>query len=316
MVVSTTEAETSVTQEDNKESAHLSRHSSSTSSSAGERPPFGCGCGRCTFFSYIERGCPTPTPSASSFPYLNLGGLTHEQQQELRGRLRFESQEIMMHFQKLVSATILSLKKQQIPITDLVSHIMSLGAFDPVYKEPEPQASAFHHYFKDLKTADTVSKVFLVLADYFSFFNYHILEHIITVCGTEEDKDNLWMYKKDFDQYAKRRIFECQPQFGTESETDHADVFVKVDSQFESYTVIEVERFRCQLSKLLHVSCQGVLRLCQVEKGCFQLKFQLPSFVQQKIFPLSREQERALAQEKVIRLTCGQYQFLAKVGGW
>ena len=152
--------------------------------------------------------------------------------------------------------------------------------------------------------------------DYFSFFNYHILEHIIMVCGTKEDKDNLQRYIKDFDQYAKRRVFECQPQFGPESETDHADVFVKVDSQFESYTVIEVERFHCHLSKTLQVSCQGVLRLCRVEKGCFWLKFQLPSFVQQKIFPLSREQERALAQERVIRLTCGQYQFLAKVGGW
>ena len=220
----------------------------------------------------------------------------------------------MIRFQKLVSATILSLKKQEIPITDLVSHILTLGAFDPVYKKP--QTSAFHHYFEDLKTADTVSKVFVVLMDYFSFFNYHILEHIITVCGTREDKDNLQRYIDNFDQYANRRIFECHPQFGPESDTNHADVFVKVDSQYENYTVTEVERFRCQLSKTLQVSRQGVLRLCRVEKGCFQLMFQVPSFVQQKIFPLSREQERALAQERVIRLTCGQYQFLAEVGGW
>ena len=66
---------------------------------------------------------------------------------------------------------------------------MTLGAFDPVCKKP--QTPAFHHYFRDLKSADTVSKVFLVLADYFSFFNYHVIEHIIKVCGTREDKDNL-----------------------------------------------------------------------------------------------------------------------------
>ena len=46
---------------------------------------FGCWCGRCTLFT--ERDCRTPIPSTSSFPYLS--GLTHEQQQELRGRLRF-----------------------------------------------------------------------------------------------------------------------------------------------------------------------------------------------------------------------------------
>ena len=204
----TTEAQTSATQEDDGEGIcvcpepdkdpHQSRHSSSTSPPSSDKPPFGCGCGKCTFFSFIERGCPTPIPSASSFPYLDLSGLTHEQQQELRGRLRFESLEIMIHFQELVSSTILSLKKQQIPITDLVSHIMTLGAFDPVYKKP--QIPAFHHYFRDLKSADTVSKVFVVLADYFSFFNYHIIEHIIKACGTKEDKDNLLRYKKEFDQ--------------------------------------------------------------------------------------------------------------------
>ena len=220
----------------------------------------------------------------------------------------------MLCFQGLVSSTILSLKKQEIPITDLVSHIMTLGVFDPVYKEP--QTPAFHHYFRDLKSVDTVSKVFLVLADYFSFFNYHVIEHIIKVYGTREDRDNLLRYKEKFDEYAKRRIFECHPCFGPESETDHTDVFVKVDSQYEKFTVVEVERFRCHLSKILRVSSQGVLRLCRVEKGCFQLMFQVPSFVQQNIFPLSKEQEKALAEERVIKLTCGQYQFLAQVSTW
>ena len=314
----TTEAQTSATHKDDGEGIpepdkdpHQSRHSSSTSPPSSEKPPFGCGCGKCTFFSFIESGCPMPIPSASSFPYLDLSGLTHEQQQELRGRLRFESQEIMMQFQKLVSATMNSITQQQIPLTDLVSHIMTLGAFDQVYDGP--QVPAFHHRYTELQTADRVSKIFLILKNYFSFFNYHIIEHIITMCGTREDKDNLLGYKKEFDQYAKRRIFECHPCFGPESETDHTDVFVKVDSQYENFAVIEVERFRCHLSKILRVSSQGVLRVCRVEKGCFQLMFQVPSFVQQRIFPLSREQERALVEERVIRLTCGQYQFLAEV---
>ena len=67
--------------------------------------------------------------------------------------------------------------------------------------------------------------------------------------------------------------------------------------------------FRHKLSEILRVSSQGVLRLCQVEKGCFQLTFQVPSFVQHEVFPLSREQERALKTEGVIKLTCGEYQF-------
>ena len=154
------------------------RHNGSASpphSEVSQKTPFGCGCGKCTFYSFIERGCPTPIPSASSFPYLDLSGLTHEQQQELRGRLQFESQEIMIKFQELVSSTIKSLKRRCVPLDDLVSHVMTLGTFEPVFKEP--QVPVFCHCLKELKAVDTIPKVFLVLNDYFSFFNYHIIEH-------------------------------------------------------------------------------------------------------------------------------------------
>ena len=275
-----------------------------------QKLPFGCGCGKCTFFSFIERGCPTPIPSASSFPYLDLSGLNHEQQQELRGRLRSESRKIMIRFQELVSATIESLIRRNVSRDKLVSYVMTLGAFDPVFKEP--QLPVFRYCFKELKNASTIYEIFMVLNDYFSFFNYQVLEHIIKSLGTEEDKTELQRYKKDFNQYAKRRIFECLPEFGQVSDADHADIFVKVDSQYENYTLVEIEEFRHKLSEILRVSSQGILRLCRVDKGCFQLMFQVPSLVQHKIFPLSVEQERALAASGVIRLTCGEYQFLVR----
>ena len=277
------------------------------SSEETQKPPFGCGCGKCTFFSFIERGCPTPIPSASSFPYLDLSGLTHDQQQELRGRLQFESQQIMIQFQELVSAIIESLGIQSVSLDKLVSHVMTLGAFKPVFREP--QVPLFQYCFEELKSADTIPKVFWVLKDYFSFFNYHIIEYIVKALGTAEDKAKLQKYKNDFNQYAKRRIFECQSDFGPISDVHHADIFVKVDEQYENYTVAEIGVFRHKLSELLRVSSEGVLRLCRVEEGCFQLTFQVPSFVQHEVFPLSSEQERGLKAEGVIKLTCGEYQF-------
>ena len=112
-------------------------------------------------------------------------------------------------------------------------------------------------------------------------------------------------YKEEFNQYAKRRIFECLPEFGPVSDADHADIFVKVDSHYESYTVTQIEGFRHKLSEILRVSSQGILRLCRVDKGCFQLMFQVPSFVQHEIFPLCRNQEVTLAAMDVIKLICG-----------
>ena len=248
-----------------------------------------------------------PFSSRNTFPYLKLSGLTDEQQENLKERLRFETREIMMRFQELVSATIKSLIRRNVSVDELVPHVMTLGAFDPVLKKP--QVPLFQDCLKELKAAGTISKVFMVLNDYFSFFNYDIIEHIIKVLGTDEDKTELQKYKDKFDQYARRRIFECGPRFGPENEKDHADIFVKLDSRYDNYTVAEIKGFCRKLSETLHLSSKGVLRLCRVEEGCFQLTFQVPSFVQQEMLPLSSEQERTLKAEGVIKLTCGEYQF-------
>ena len=277
-------------------------------SEGSQKPPFGCGCGNCTFLSLLESSCPTPIPLASCFPYLDISKLTHEQQQELETKLQFESQQIIMQFQKLLSATVKSLIRRNVSQDELLIHVMALGAFKPVFKES--QVPAFYHCFKELKAADTIPKVFLVLKDYFSFFNYHIIEHIIIELGTEEDKAKLQRYIRDFNQYSKQRIFKCMPQFGPVSDSGHVDVFVKLDSQYDDYTVAEIKRFCHKLSEILEISSQGILRLCRVDKGCFQLMFQVPSFVQHKIVLLSKGQEEALVAMGVIRLTSGDYHFL------
>jgi len=247
------------------------RHSDSTTSPTpseeSQKSPFGCGCGKCTCFSFIILGCPTPIPSASSFPYLDLGGFTHEQQQLLGARLWSESQKILIRFQELVTATIKSLKERCVPVDELVSCVMVLGVFDPVFKEQ--QLPVFHHYSKELKSADTIPKVFMILNDYFSFFNYHIIEHIIKNLGTAKDEANLQRYKENFNQYAKRRIFECPPEFGPVSNIKHADIFVIVDSHYDRYTIAQIEEFRHKLSEIIHLSSQGVLDLCRVVKWGF-----------------------------------------------
>ena len=282
-----------------------------TPPSGRSQPPFGCGCGKCTFLSFLEKHCPTPISSVSPFPYLNLSGLNDQQLQELQGKLQLESEEIMIQFQELVSATIESLIQRNVLPKELLCHVMTLGAFGPVFKEP--QVPVFCHCFKELKAANTIYDIFLVLNDCFSFFNYQLIENIIKTLGTKEDKAKLQRYKKIFNQYAKRKIFESLPEFGPVSDADHADVFVKLDSKYDNCTVAQIEGFRQKLSGILCVSSQGILRLCRVDKGCLQLMFQVPEFVQQEIFPLSGEQEVSLAAMGVIRLTCGKYQFLVKL---
>ena len=99
-----------------------------------QKPPFGCGCGKCTFFSFILKCCPKPTPTASSFPLLYFDRLTDDQQQELKDRFWSESRSILMRFRELVSATMKSLIRQNISPDDLKSHVIYLRSFNPVRK--------------------------------------------------------------------------------------------------------------------------------------------------------------------------------------
>ena len=213
----------------------------------------------------------------------------------------------MLRFQELVSAAIKSFESRCITVDEIVSAVITLGAFKPVIKEP--QLPALRHCLGELKAAKSINDAFMVLKDYFSFFNYHIIEHIIKQLGTEEDKAELQRYKDNFNWYAKRRIFECPPEFGAVIDAGNADLFVKVDSKYENCTVEEIDKFCHKLSEILCVT-QGILRLCRVEEGCVQLMLQVPTLVQQEIFPLSRQQEKHLMAVGVIRLRCGKYQFL------
>ena len=253
----------------------------------------------------------TPTSTSISFPYLNVSGLTPEQQEGLRIRLCVESEDIVHKFWLLHSRVYRSLRERNVPVEMLVSHLLSLGAFDPVYKDS--QKPALQTFFQELQNARSIEDVLYIIRDYFSFFNYHVIEHIVNELGTDKDRVELQNYEKEYDQYSKRRIYECPPEYGSKSSTGHVDLVAKVDSVYEDFTVKELQKFQYRLSRILHVSPQSVLHLCRVEEGCLQLIFQVPSFVQQEIFPLSSEQESALAAEGVIRLTCGDYQLAAKV---
>ena len=165
------------------EGASVSSEPSSTSQREGSQDP-------------LESGSPTPTSVTSSFPYLKVSRLTPEQQDVLRIRLCVESEDIIQKFGHLHSRVYESLCKQKVPVDKLVTHLLSLGAFDPVYKGS--QKPALQTLFQDLQNAGNIEKVLFIIRDYISFFNYRVIEHIVNELGTDQDKVELQNYEKEF----------------------------------------------------------------------------------------------------------------------
>ena len=214
----------------------------------------------------------SPSP-ATTIPYLKKSGLTAEQQEGLRIRLCVESEDIARKFWWLQSSVYESLCERSVPVDNLVAHLLSLRAFDPVYKDS--QKPVLQTFFQELRSAESIEKVLFIIADYISFFNYHVIEHIVNGLGTDQDRVELQKYKKEFEEYAKRRVYEHPAVYGSKSSADHVDLVFIVDHLYEEFTVKELKKFEYRLSRILHVSPQSVLRLCRVEEADLLLSLQV-----------------------------------------
>ena len=105
-----------------------------------------------------------------------------------------------------------------------------------------------------------------VVKDYCSFFNYHILEHIVHEFGTSKDKENLAAYKKDFEEYAQKCVVEWPLESGKMSnEGISNDLVVMLDDSFDSCTVYHLDVFIADLREALNIPSDVNLKLYRID---------------------------------------------------
>ena len=252
------------------------------------------------------------------FPYLNMGKMNEQQKLVLQGKLLEDSDNIMAKFSDVIHYTINSLKANPaVCVETLSTRVASLGAYKPI----RAQKPLLRDQLKEIRDCSTIDGIFFILQEYYSFFNYGIILRIVTWFGTPDDKQRLEEYSKHFKEFCKRRTFECPPDiFGRTSDdkSDKSTLVVKTEDSWDpseesrGKILEQVVRLRTTLAKVLEVECE-TLYLCRIDKGCVELMFQVPSFVQRDIFPLSREQERSLIKIEVASLICGSYTFSRQV---
>ena len=247
--------------------------------------------------------------ASSSFRYLDTRKLSKQARLSFEGKLLNDSDKIMLEFSDLKHHTINSIGSSCTSVKRLHTRLSSLGTYRPTRKH----VPLLRDQLDQIERAEDVEGVFNILDKYYSFFNYIILEKIIGWFGTSEDKERLETYTGNFKRFCKRRTFECPPDiFGNTVDEGKTDLIVKYEESWDptegGCPLETVQRLRNSLGEILEVEPE-TLYLCQIDKGCVELLFQVPSFAAEDIFPLSMEQERSLASVGVTRLTCGSYRF-------
>ena len=234
------------------------------------------------------------------------------EQEELKAIPDDDVRDMKRLFGCLVTKTRNSVE-ERIPVRKFAGSILDLGAYDPAPEGRDP--SLLDEHKEEIIKAGSIVEIFIILSAYWDYLTHEILEYIIELYGTDDDKERLKSYDEELQKFCQRRIFELPlPPSGCGNGTGNAlsprqkKFSVKLSVR-EDITCKNLLRIRRRIAKILHVNL-AVLIIDHVNPGCVQLTFLIPKFIAQEIFPLSIEQASALSKDAfVIRLECGEYVF-------
>ena len=253
------------------------------------------------------------------FPYLNMTGMTEQQKHSLQRKLWKDTKDIMTKFSHVWNDTIKSLKDNpDVTVETLLLLVSTFHAYKPVYT----QKPLLRDELKEIGKCTTIDGVFSILMKYCSFFNYGIIKNIVARFGKPADKRRLEKYTEHFELFCKRRIAECPPNVYGHPSEGRSNLVLKTEDSWDPRGETRGETRGSTIQQVLDLEISVIevlgfepetFHLCRIDDGCIELLFQVPSFVEEDIFPLSVEQERALTSVGVARLTCGSYKFPAEV---
>ena len=231
--------------------------------------PFQCHCGHCTLESYLEGGC----SESSSYPYLNFSGLSNDDQDDLIQKLDDDTEKIERSFADFCNDFIDSLKDRGKTADELVRTVVSID-------------KSLH---RDLIRMSDVDVVFKILFGQVSFFNYEVIDYIVSRLGDTKDNENMNVYKEKFREFCKRRIFEVKPQvYGSAQAVQGRRKFVVLAHELRIFSSVEeVKAAERKITSLLNLKASQ-LHLERVNCGSILLVFSISNFVAQELFPLEK----------------------------
>ena len=214
----------------------------------------------------------------SDFPFLDLGSLNEDQKIDLEQRLRADTKRMKINFSNFTVAIRDSLESR-IALDKIKDTILSLDAFTDGIGTTvlDPQD------VQDIKRAETVSAVFIILRKYISFFNYDIIVILISQYGTEEDKTKLQDYLREFKDFCKRNIYEVPSNaYSNSSRPEAKNIVVKCTDHVTS--VQNVRQMKEQVADIMGLK-YSALQLHTIWKGCFELHFFISAATATRLFP-------------------------------
>ena len=235
--------------------------------SQGDMPSgggFKCPCEKCSIDQYFKGECPKFQLSPDSgFPYLRTNNLSKNEMLRVYSHLLNQTKEIAAEFSKFISQVRHSFNQQDIKPEELAASTIDIA---PCESLTSPLLGSV-----DVQKLKTVTAVISGLQQrkYISFFNYHIVKHLVNEFGKEEDKASLSAYEKKFNEYCKRSVFEVpQAVFGSPPDDGKMLAFKVTENAIKSFPIssspvssLDLHTSVIKSARTLHLSLSDTLSI-------------------------------------------------------
>eukprot|EP00731_Ephydatia_muelleri_P028799 Em0020g443a len=271
-----------------------------------------CGCGKCDFETIISNGCPKQL--RKPFLYLNTSSLTEKQEGILLLQLKKDADAISDQWDTIVHQ-FNSWMDENIPLKMYKEILLTVPGVTTAKKE----VPLLNNRKQDIVAAKDHLGCFAILSDYCSWFNYSILEAVVSRAKKRTQKDpseflsSLRSYVDQLHIYCRRSIFECPKPSDTLSTKSSTFLVLKVNEDHLSddgntVTAEKIKLFKIELMKPFEIE-DYTLNLHTVDKGCVRLKYSIPLCIYNELFPLNEDQCRSLPMLGVIEVITMDYHY-------
>jgi hypothetical protein len=242
--------------------------------------PYSCGCGECQSETFNMKLCVNPLETDCRFPYVDMKHMSDGERERLESRLMEAFKSINREYAKFTHGLRKSLVKCNVTPKELADVLMDVRGCLPIAKHSK-NSSLLEDRYDELRRAEDIAGVFVILRDYSSFFNHDLIAFIVEVVGTKKDQESLASYQEKFAAYCKRHVFEC-PSYSAKS-NKLSNFVLKVDpsmslSESGIFTAESLLPFKSKVAEVFDVTKYS-LKLCSVQEGCLEILFQTPSHV-------------------------------------
>jgi hypothetical protein len=131
-------------------------------------------------------------------PVVQFSELSTDEQEDLQAQLQHLKFKIHRKFLKFEAGLVNSLH-ERIATADMVRTLMEHCTVYPT--DSMYNVSLLQDLKQALLDAKDIKEVFIIILPFYSYFNYELLETIVDVHGSQDDREGMHQYILDFSDY-------------------------------------------------------------------------------------------------------------------